>query len=353
MNFDFLWAFFIPFILTLALIPAARIIALKAGFTDNPGGRKQHAGPVPPIGGLVIFPVFMTWGAVAGFSWELYWPLYAGLAVLLIAGALDDAFHVNAWVKFGAQLIAAALVVLFGQAHVHTLGDLLGLGAVELGWLSAPLSILAVALLINAVNLIDGLDGLAGGICFVMILWLALAGFFHSPGRIEPLVMLLAVLAGFLVYNLRYPGRRRASIFLGDSGSMALGLMVAWFAIDLAQGPDPALKPISVAWILAFPVMDTFAQFYRRIRQGRHPFDPDRGHFHHHLVHAGWTAGRASAFIIILVFALGAIGFAGLPPAMLTVVWVIVFFAHIAVSYRPERYVGLFSRFPGGDVDKA
>src|SRR5690606_15367016 len=102
----------------------------------------------------------------------------------------------------------------------------------------------------------------------------------------------MGALAGFLVYNLRTPLRKQAAVFMGDAGSMALGLVVAWFAMSLAQEPHVVFAPISVAWILALPIIDICAQFNRRVREGRHPFSPDRGHFHHHFRHAGISSGQ-------------------------------------------------------------
>lgn len=349
MSLEMMAAFIGPFVAVLVLVPPARALALRSGFVDAPGGRKQHETAVPPIGGLVIFPVYMITALGLGFDLQTYLPLFIGLALLLVAGAVDDARHINPWLKFGAQLAASAIVVVFGSANVENLGNLLGTGNIELGLLSIPLSILAVALLINAINLMDGLDGLAGGKSFVVLLWLLIAAVFSGGyGAVLTLLPLLASLAGFLVYNLRHPWRQQASIFLGDAGSMGLGLVLAWFCIGLAQGPDPVILPISVAWVLALPVMDAFGQFYRRLRQGRHPFSPDRGHFHHHMVHAGIPVGHSTFWILTIGFCLGGVGYIGVtlgvPQVVLTACWVALFFTHIALSYNPDRYVRLFSK---------
>ncbi|MCB1532979.1 MAG: undecaprenyl/decaprenyl-phosphate alpha-N-acetylglucosaminyl 1-phosphate transferase [Alphaproteobacteria bacterium] len=346
--------FFLAYMAVLLLIPPARALAIKHGFVDEPGGRKDHAAPVPPIGGLVIFGVYML--SVVLTSADLmvtlaaFWPLFTGLFLVLLVGALDDYKHMNPWLKFSAQFAAAFLIVIPGGAELKHLGNLFGLGNFNLGFMSMPFSVIATVLLINAINLMDGLDGLAAGKSFVIFLWMAIAcAFAHEWGALQPLLPLMGALAAFLFYNMRHPLRSKANVFLGDAGSMALGLIIAWFAIALAKGPHPPLVPISMAWILALPIMDTCAQFNRRAREGRHPFSADRGHFHHHLVHAGLPVGRATAVILGLAFLLGLIGYGGvmigIPQLVLTIMWIVLLFAHMALSLRPQIYISLFEAF--------
>lgn len=339
----------LSFVIVLAVIPGARALALKYEFVDAPGGRKQHDDPVPPIGGLVIFPVFMLLSIAAGVDVQSYWPLYLGLAILLFTGAVDDLEHINAWAKFFVQIAVAALVVIAGQARLYALGDLFGFGNIGLGWMSIPFSMAAVVLLINAVNLMDGLDGLAAGKGFVVLFWLVLACFLAGePAAAAVMMVLLGALAGFLFYNMRHPLRGKACIFLGDAGSLCLGLVLAWFCIGLAQEPDPILVPISVAWILALPIIDACGQFFRRVREGRHPFSPDRGHFHHHFIHAGIPVGRATPMILGVGVVLGAVGVLGItlgvPQPVLTVLWIALLFSHMALSQKPESYTRCIDR---------
>lgn len=342
------------FVAVVVLIPLAIRLApvLKlVDAPDGPEGRKQHEGDIPLIGGLIIFPVFIVCAILAGFSVDTHWPLYAGIGVLLATGAVDDKFHIHPWVKFFMQFVAAALVIIAGGARIYQLGDLFGLGAFGLDFMWLPFSFAAVVLLINAVNLMDGLDGLSSGYCAVALSWIA-AGFYMS-GEIagfQIVAILLAAIFGFLIYNMRHPFRKKASLFLGDAGSLSLGLCLAWFAIHAANDSSmPALAPMSVAWVLAIPIMDTCAQFYRRARLGRHPFSPDRGHFHHHFVHAGMSDARAVALILSLAFLTGAYGVLGikfgLPQVVITVTWIVCILAHMAYSNKPERYIGLVARF--------
>jgi UDP-GlcNAc:undecaprenyl-phosphate/decaprenyl-phosphate GlcNAc-1-phosphate transferase len=124
--------------------------------------------------------------------------------------------------------------------------------------------------------------------------------------------------------------------------------VLAWFCMDLAHENGQVLPPISIAWILALPVIDTIAQFFRRMAEGRHPFEPDRGHFHHHFIHAGIPTGESVYVILSLAFVLGAIGYLGaamgLPQFVLTIGWVLLLASHIVLSRKPDIYIRIFKR---------
>lgn len=340
----------VAFCAVAGFIPLARLAALRVGLTDKPGGRKTHDDEIPLVGGLVIFPVYMVVGHFAGMDFASYWPLYLSLCLILVTGALDDMYHVGAWVRFFVQIVAATVIVIVGDARLYHLGDLFGFGNLGLGFMSIPFSIIAVTLFVNAINLMDGLDGLAAGKSAIVLGWLMLscaivgawAPFFH-------MAILMACLIGFLFYNMRHPFRSKASIFLGDAGSLGLGLVLAWYCIGLAHEPDPIVVPIMIAWIIALPVIDACGQFYRRVKEGKHPFEPDRGHFHHHFIHAGIPVGHSTALILIWGFVLGGIGyfgiFFGVPQPVLTLGWVILLFSHMAISYKPRLFIAFLSRF--------
>ncbi len=336
---------FFALVAVLALIPLLSPLALRMRLVDRPGGRKQHRGAVPLIGGLCIFPVFMILTMIGGGNISALWPFFTALALLLVIGAIDDRFQTGAWLRFAVHITAALLIVIPGHAQIYNLGNLFGAGDFDLGFMALPFSLAAAVLLVNAINLIDGLDGLAGGTGFVILFWLALAGGFSA---MPELMVLMGALAGFLFYNMRSPWRKKAAVFLGDAGSLSLGLAIAWFSMTLATRADVALEPISVAWILALPIFDICAQFFRRVREGHHPFTPDRGHFHHHFIEAGVSPGRTTFIILLINFILGATGFlgarAGVPLVFLTVTWIALLLAHMAVSLKPRFYIGLFKK---------
>lgn len=336
-------------ILVWALVPPLRRMAPRFGLMDRPDERKNHEGVIPLIGGLVIFPVFIIVSLLTGESLALNWPLYTAILTLVITGAVDDRMHLHPLVKFGLQFVAAFLVVIPGGAVLYDLGNLFGLGTFYLGWMSLPFSIVAMVLLINAINLMDGVDGLAGGTVFVMLGWFLFACIVAGGSSFAPsIVILMGAIAGFLFYNMRSPWRKKASIFMGDAGSMSLGLMIGWYAIHLSPMGARVLEPMAVAWILAVPIWDECAQFYRRVREGHHPFWPDLGHFHHHFIRAGFTPGQTSLSIHALVFVLGGFGvigaMAGVPLPVLTVLWIVGILAHMAFSKNLENYTDVFKK---------
>lgn len=335
------------FALVVIAIMPIRKLARLSGIVDTPGGRKAHDKAIPPVGGLIVFTIFMLYGSFSGLvDMQKFWALYVGLVILLVTGAIDDQFHVNAKLKFIIHMLSACLIAFYGNVQAAYLGDLFGFGVVWTSVMSYPFTIIAIVLLVNAMNLLDGLDGLAGGVSFVIFFWFIIAALSSGwYGYAGILIILNACIAGFLVYNMRNPLRRRASLFLGDAGSMCLGLTIAWFGVHLARSPAAPLEPIVLAWIIGFPIFDTCAQFFRRICDGSDPFAPDRGHFHHHFMDAGIPVRFAVPIIISLIAFMGGVGYigfmVGLPPVVLTIGWVILLFIHMALSRHPERYVAL------------
>lgn len=344
------WAVPLALIMVLMLVPILRKFAPALGLVDHPDDRKQHEGIIPLIGGIVIFPVFMLVSHLSGETFAQSWPLHLAIVILLGTGAVDDRLHLPPFIKFGLQFVAAFLVVIPGGAVLYDLGNLFGMGAFELGWMSYPFSIVAVVLLINAINLMDGLDGLAGGTGFVILGWFLFGCIAAGDSRYAlSIAILMAAIAGFLFYNMRSPWVSKASIFMGDAGSMSLGLLIGWFAIKLSPGDARVLEPMAVAWVLALPIWDECAQFYRRVREGRHPFSPDRGHFHHHFIRAGFGPGQASLLIHLIVLVLGGVGvlgvMAGIPLPVLTITWMVCILAHMAYSENLDRYSNLIAGF--------
>lgn len=337
------------FVVTLAALWGGRLIALRYGFADKPGGRKKHDIPVPPIGGLAILPVFSIFAFLAGASDIVPWPLAAGIGALLVMGGLDDAKPLKPWIKFTIMVWTACFVVIFGEAQIGNLGNLFGLGDVELGLMSKAFTVMCLVLLMNSINMMDGIDGYAGGFCALVVLWMMVvcAGA-QQWGPFWALSLLLATLAAFLAFNMRTPFRKRASIFLGDAGSLCLGLLIGWFCIKLTQGTDAPLRPITTIWIIAVPVMDAFALFIARSVRGLHPFNADRRHLHHRFLDAGVSPGRATVFLLALVALFAMIGFVGqandVPPVLLFALWMVFFAGHTVGIMHPRGYT-FFSRF--------
>lgn len=277
------------------------------------------------------------------------WPLLAGLFILLAMGAIDDAFSIRAWVKLLVMVWTCCFVVIFGQARIVEVGDLFGFGTVELGIMTEAFTVMSIVLLMNAINMIDGVDGLAGGFCALVVAAMMIVC--AMAGQMAPfwaLAILLAALLAFLAFNMRYPRHPRASVFLGDSGSLCMGLLLGWFCIKLTQGDGAPFEPATVIWIIALPVMDAFALFLARSIRGLHPFNADRRHLHHRFLDAGVSPSKTTWIMLVLISLMAFIGFAAqaasVPPVVLFWLWMAVFTLHTIGIIHPRGYT-LFSRF--------
>lgn len=339
---------FVAFTLCAAVLYGGRILALRHGFADKPGGRKKHDNPVPPIGGLAILPVFFAVSWFAGFQDIVPWPLMVSIAALLIMGTIDEARTIRPYIKFAIMIWTACFVVIFGEVQIGNLGDIFGFGPVELQWMSKGFTVLCLALLMNAINMLDGIDGLAGGFCALMTFWFLIvcvaAGQWMYVGTLG---ILLGTLLGFLAFNMRAPWRKSASVFLGDGGALCLGILLGWFSIRLTQMPDAPLEPITVIWIIAIPVMDAFALFIARSIRGLHPFNADRRHLHHRFIDAGLTPAKTTTLILALIAVTAVIGFVAqaqnVPPVFLFALWMVLFTLHTIGIAHPRGYT-MFTR---------
>jgi UDP-GlcNAc:undecaprenyl-phosphate GlcNAc-1-phosphate transferase len=299
----------LAFLVSAAGARAFSRVALRIGLADLPGGRKQHEGTIPMTGGVAMFAGF----AAAAFTSQLVvgptLALMFALGLLVAAGAADDMHDLPPQSKVFLQLSAALFMTSWAGVQATQLGDLLGLGPVNLYHWAIPFSVVCALGVINAINMLDGLDGAAGGVALVAVLWLAWAAAEQNLGaRAALLLLLAAAIAGFLVWNMRIPGRRQAVVFMGDAGSMMLGLALCWFAIDVTQGEGRVLAPIACVWILAVPLLDMARVMFVRMLRGNSMFDADREHLHHFLLARGFSVSATTLILVGASVTTGAIG---------------------------------------------
>ena len=303
----------IAVLVSAALVWALKPLAIRIGLVDSPGERKQHAGHVPLVGGIAIFCGFMFAVLVLELSLDSYRAFFAGTALLVIVGILDDFHDLPTWARFVAQIVAALIMTLWGGVVVQDLGPLFGSGSVQLGMWAVPFTVFATVGMVNAFNMLDGVDGLAGGIAWVVF---ALLGFIAFSGNriadAQILLILACVVSAFLSFNLRIPSHRHARIFMGDSGSMFLGFSLVWFVISLSQGENRAMTPVTGLWVLAVPLIDAVSILVRRLSGKRSPFDAARDHLHHLLLSLGFSVNETVAIIVGLATTVGALGLLGL-----------------------------------------
>lgn len=292
-------AFSVALITSYLLTPHVKRIAIRAGALDKPDARKVHTQPIPRMGGLAIYTGFML-AVLASLhiNRELFGILLGG-TVILAVGIMDDLKPMPAKVKLLGQIIAACVPMLFG-VRIEWLTNPFG-GMIYLDYLSIPLTVLWLISLTNTVNLIDGLDGLAAGVSTIASVTILLVAAQQSFWIVAILTAALAGSAfGFLQHNFN-----PAKIFMGDTGSMFLGYMLA--AVSALGTVKSAATIALVVPIVALglPIMDTAFAIIRRFNSGQPIFKPDKGHLHHRLLAMGLTQKQAVLLMYVISACLG------------------------------------------------
>jgi UDP-GlcNAc:undecaprenyl-phosphate/decaprenyl-phosphate GlcNAc-1-phosphate transferase len=304
-------SFITSFIIVLVTSPVLVKVAIMKGLVDEPDDiRKLHKNKIPTIGGIIIF-------AATLFAYSLWFPGFSpdnlkyvvavGLLLFFI-GIKDDIIGTAPVKKLIAHFIAGLILVLMAGVKITSLYGLFGVREIP-EWASVFLSLYAYIVIVNSINLIDGVDGLASGVGAIASLafgtWFALAGDYD-------MAVLAFSLAGsllaFLIFNFA-----PAKIFMGDSGSLTIGLILSWLAIKLIESKVAYLpmelvnisKPIFALSILVYPLMDTLRIFIYRIVIGTSPFSADKNHLHHRLLDIGLsqrqTVGVIFAYSITII----------------------------------------------------
>lgn len=297
-------------IVTPLFIRALRKPAEHFGLVDHPNHRKMHLGSIPTIGGIAMFLALLLLAALFHYPvLQYYTSLFLGIALLVMIGVMDDLHDWSARRKMLFQVLAVLLMIAIDGNSLSHLGNLFGQGSLELSYWAIPFTIFGVIGLINAINMVDGVDGLAGGLCLSSLLWLLIAAsILGASAESLLLVSVIGVVLGFLLLNMRHPWQARASVFMGDAGSMMLGFILGWFAVHLSQLHGPALPPIATVWIFAVPLLDSVNVMSRRLLEGKSPFKADRGHLHHLLLDAGFSHAQTGTIMVLSSFLLGGVG---------------------------------------------
>ena len=285
----------ISLFITISLIPLFRKAAIRLHALDFPSSRKVHVHPVPRCGGLPM--------AIGTLGPILFWlhgdrflaGVTLGAVVLVVFGLLDDFLDLPYWLKFGGQSAAALVVIFFGGLEIRSLGMLLPDGVLLPSWIGIPLTLVVVVGVTNAINLSDGLDGLAGGITLLSFL---LIGYLAFAIHHEIIALLCCTAAGAIFGFLRF-NTYPASLFMGDSGSQLLGFLAITLSLHITQVNAP-LSPLLPLIILGFPILDTMTVMAQRISEGRSPFKADKNHLHHRLLGLGLFHTEAVVLIYLV-----------------------------------------------------
>jgi UDP-GlcNAc:undecaprenyl-phosphate GlcNAc-1-phosphate transferase len=298
-----LMPFVIAMVIAMAGLPLLARFAAHWGIVDQPGMRKVHETPVPRVGGIAMaVAAFLAAFIAVDLQAADRWFLLAA-AILVAFGAFDDRYDLDYRVKFIGQFLAVGIVVFAGDVQVRaiTLDDRIMLPA----WISMPLTFFFLIGVTNAVNLADGLDGLAGGTTFLCLCAVALLSSLgdHNAGTALSLAFAGAIL-GFLRFNT-YP----ASVFMGDAGSQLLGFTIGVLSIRATQSFSSQVSAAIPILLLAIPILDTLSVMVQRIGEGRSPFSADKNHSHHKLLALGFSHHEAVMVIYALQAALFVIAY--------------------------------------------
>ena len=264
--------------------------------------------------------------------------------LVVIIGVWDDAKKLRVRYRFGAELAMGLLMAVDGGIVVHDLGNLVGLGELPLDWMAVPFSIICFIGVINALNMADGVDGLAAGTTLVSTTIMMILAW--SANRLEEAYILglfSTVVLPFFLVNSRLL-QPRAWVFMGDAGSLFMGTTLAWFAMSLTQGDTPAFKPVVALWLVAVPLIEMFSSFLRRILNKKSPFSADRQHAHHLLRQLNFSDGTVTAILMLatVLFALTGLGLdrLGVAEVYLFVGLLVLYTAYCRVSINFWKHHG-------------
>ncbi len=302
-----LFGFLFAVSLGMVIIPRILVISHKKRLYDVPDARKVHTMPVPRLGGLSFFPVIlMSMFLVIGFRlyfWDMdtsslsfnmlyeYLFLFVGMTLLYLVGVCDDLVGVGYRYKFAVQ-IAAALLLVLSANWFDSLGGLFGIYSVP-AWIGMPFTVFIVVYITNAINLIDGIDGLASGLCCIALSVLSVIFFLRGQYVYALLaICTLGILMPFWCYNVFGNANRGHKLFMGDAGSLTLGYVISFLIIHMSVTNEVSPTLSNPYMVIAFstvlvPLLDVIRVVLHRLREHKNPFLPDKNHFHHKLLRTG------------------------------------------------------------------
>ena len=286
----------LPFVVSVVFTPILRDVFRSYNVVDRPGqARRVHVHPIPRIGGI---PIALAYGAALFFQWRQgslgfnLWQLAPGASVVFLVGLLDDFFDLRPLVKLAGQ-VAAALLVFWSGLRIETLASPNGEGLPL--WLNLPLTVFWLLLTTNALNLIDGLDGLCGGIGLLATLTLFGGALLQGNQALAYVTLpLVCALAGFLFYNLN-----PATVFLGDSGALLIGFLLGCYGMIWTQKTTTLFSLLVPLMALSIPLLDVAVAVLRRLLRRQPIFSADRGHIHHRLLDRGLTPKHAVLWLYL------------------------------------------------------
>ena len=299
--------------LAISIIASVAINSLLRNFAkekkilvDLPDrSRKFHKRPTPLTGGLSIFialvvsgKIYIDLNSLNGYLPDFTYQLIIASIPLLIVFLIDDTRGIKPWIRLIIQILLVIYVIMTTGVYLENLGNLFGLGILNLGIFSIPVTIFCVVGVMNAFNMIDGINGLCAGCAMLALIFIG----FHSGFIYDSmLILIIGSMIGFLIFNLRFFGLRRG-VFLGDSGSNLIGFWVAWIAIYCSQNELYDVNPITMIWFVAIPLIDCVGLIFSRIKRRIPISSPGRDHIHHKLMKKFSAEGSLGIILVMTAF---------------------------------------------------
>ncbi|WP_226996473.1 UDP-N-acetylglucosamine--undecaprenyl-phosphate N-acetylglucosaminephosphotransferase [Thalassotalea crassostreae] len=336
------------FLFAFVSIKLIKPVAIEYGLVDSPSARKKHSGEIPLIGGISIFLAVLAATSIwMPNTQELRLYLIAS-AMMVFIGAVDDKYDISVGVRLVGQLIVASLMIYGVGAYIHDLGHIFALGNVDLGWFGIPFTYFAIIVAINAFNMVDGIDGLVGSLSINTFAGISILFIYQGhEGYISYALILATAIFPYLLFNLGLPEGKTKKIFMGDAGSMFIGLSVVWLLSEGSQGELRSFNAVTALWLTAIPLMDMLAIVIRRVKRGNSPFKPDRDHIHHILLRLGYNQRQTLIILTCCAALMSAIGIAGeiyeVPESIMFALFLVVFVIYNKVL-RSESALNTFKK---------
>lgn len=297
--------FVVAFVVVLLIFPKVLAVALAKNIVDNPDARKLQKQPVPVLGGIAVF-FGLTFGFIIAMCFadcaDLF-PVYAAMTVMLYVGTVDDITDLSPSFRFLVEVLVISFMVIVSRCMINDFHGLFGVEVIPM-WVAVPLTVFAAVGIINAINLIDGVDGLSSGYCVMACTMFC--GMFYAVGH-ESMAIMAAVAAGAMIpFFFHNVFGKKSKMFIGDGGTLVMGTMMATFVLQTLDsqspcaaecGPNVGLIPFTLA-VLSIPVFDTLRVMLSRIMRGTSPFHPDKTHLHHIFIDLGCS--HPATFVAIL-----------------------------------------------------
>lgn len=304
----------LAFLGTLWIHPKILKISIMKNLVDNPDARKLQRNPVPVMGGIAVFfgIVIGTCSSQTMLNDPNVFMLITAMLIMLYIGTMDDIMDLSPGIRFFIEILIVAWLMYVNKASINSLWGLWGVEEIPL-WLSCPLTIFAAVGIINAINLIDGVNGLSSGFCFMASVLFAIT--FYKSGNTSMTIIAISAAGAIIPFFLHNVFGNSTKMFIGDGGTLVMGTMMSMFVISILKSDTACAKfaeegmglvPFTLA-ILSIPVFDTVRVMTTRILNKKSPFHPDKTHLHHLFIELGFSHIGTTMSILTMNFMIVAI----------------------------------------------